>query len=215
MVSIFGAPTPRFFIVTNNSRRFFDELPIPNGSHIAPELNAQSHYASLRIGTKDAHPQYPQWLADDKHPALTPISAKNMNLHWPRHAVPGTTGFELIQGLPHPSEYNYFVWKGIEPDMHPYGNCFHDLAETLSTGLIEFLRAKKIRCVIIGGLATDHCVKTTALQLQKNGFQVICNLSACRGLQTDTTQNAIDTMKKAGIILIKHTNELVRFIKES
>ena len=37
--------------------------------------------------------------------------------YWPLHCVPSTKGFELISGLPHPKDYDYFIWKGIEPDM--------------------------------------------------------------------------------------------------
>jgi len=192
-----------------------DELPVANGTDIVADLNEQAHYAARRIGTKDAHPRYPQWLTDESHPIKTPIKhADNMDLHWPSHAVPGTKGFELIDGLPHPSQYDFFVWKGIEPDMHPYGNCYHDLKETMSTGLVEYLRDHDIQCVIVGGLATEHCVKNTALQLRKNHFDVILNLSASRGLDETATQEAIHDMQQAGIIVINQTSELANFIKD-
>ena len=57
----------------------------------------------------------------------------NADLSWVSHCVPGTPGFELLDELPQPLDYDYFVWKGVEPDLHPYGACYHDLAEKRST----------------------------------------------------------------------------------
>ena len=91
--------------------------------------------------------------------------------------------------------------EGIELDMHPYGACYHDLAERLSTGVIEFLRENSVTTIIVGGLATDYCVKTTVLQLLRAGFQVIVNLSACRGsLQSRATCISEDIRSRAKIV---------------
>ena len=97
----------------------------------------------------------------------------------------------------------------MEPDMHPYGACYHDLAGKNSTGVIEFLKLKNIDTVIIGGLATDYCVKRTALQLKNAGFNVIVNLAACRGISAPTTANAIEEMKNAGINVIDNPEDLM------
>lgn len=180
-----------------------NELPIPFGQEIVHELNQQSTLAHLRIGSKDAHPANPVWLANQHHPTLSPITGyQNVDVRWPQHCVPGSLGFKLIEGLPHPQEYDYFIWKGVEPDMHPYGACYHDIHERMSTGLIEFLIAHQISTVIVGGLATDYCVKTTVLQLLHAGFRTILNLGACRGLAPDTTQQALSLMKEKGALLI-------------
>ena len=176
-----------------------DELPVPGGDEITEALNSQAKLAAIRIGSKDWHPATAQWLADKEHPQFSPVKGENMDIRWNAHCIAGTRGAELLDGLPHPSQYDYFVWKGMEPDMHPYGGCFHDIAEKMSTGAAEFLKQKGITTVIIGGLATDYCVKTTALQLARAGFNVIVNLEACRGIAPDTTAAAIDEMKKAGI----------------
>lgn len=185
-----------------------DELPIPDAHEIVSELNKQATFASIRVGTKDAHPREAVWVATLDAPPLTPIEGKHVDVRWPVHCVPGTKGFESLEGLPHPSEYDFFVWKGVEVDMHPYGGCYHDLAEKLSTGLIEFLRDKQISTLLIGGLATDYCVKSTALQLQRAGFKVIVNLAACRGLTLLTTQKAIDDMRQQGILILSSCQEL-------
>lgn len=186
-----------------------DELPIPDGHKIVDALNTQATLAKYRLGSKDAHPRNALWVATEKHPAFSELkNSENMRHYWPIHCVPGTKGFELISGLPHPKDYDYFVWKGIEPDMHPYGACYHDLKEKLSTGLIEYLRHKQVTTILVGGLATDYCVKMSVLQLLKAGFNVIVNLDACRGLDAFSTQKALEEMKMAGAKIITSIKEL-------
>ena len=185
-----------------------DELPVAGGTDIVDELNKQAKLAKYRLGSKDAHPINALWLSDNNHPPLSPLKGHdNIDVRWPKHAVPGTKGFELIKGLPHPIEYDFFVWKGVEPDLHPYGACYHDLAGQKTTGVIEFLKSKKITTVIVGGLATDYCVKNTALQLKEAGFKVIVNLAACRGVDPKTTEQALKDMQKAGIELIRNAHD--------
>lgn len=184
------------------------ELPVPKGEEVVAELNRQAAFAAFRIGTKDAHPANAAWVSTLQAPVLSPIAGSNMDLRWPVHCVPGTKGFELINGLPHVSEYDFFVYKGVEPDMHPYGACYHDFAEKVSTGLIEFLHHKGVKTLLVGGLATDYCVKQTVLQLLAADFEVIVNLGACRGLSSETTQQAIHLMQEHGAIMILTSNEL-------
>ena len=117
---------------------------------------------------------------------------------------------ELLDELPAPLDYDYFVWKGVEPDLHPYGACYHDLANKYSTGAIEFLRQHGITTVICGGLATDYCVLNTVLQLKEAGFDVILNKAACRGIAPDTTAAALEKMQQAGVILIEQAADLAK-----
>lgn len=176
-----------------------EELPVNGGSEIVAELNAQAKLAAYRLGSKDAHSPHAHWVADERHPPFSPIEGRNMDVHWPVHAVPATRGFELIAGLPPVTAYDHFVWKGIEPDMHPYGACYHDHAHRLSTGVVEFLNQRGVDTVILGGLATDYCVKHTALELRDAGFRVILNRAAVRGVAVDTTREALDILAEAGI----------------
>jgi nicotinamidase/pyrazinamidase len=112
------------------------------------------------------------------------------------------------------TDYDFFVWKGIEPDLHPYGICYHDFAEKLSTGLIEFLHASHIRVVIIGGLATDYCVKVSVLQLCQAGFQVWVNLAACRGLDEQTMALAIERMEAVGARMFMSSAQMLEQFPE-
>ena len=94
-----------------------DELPVPEGHHIVDELNAQAKFASLRVGSKDAHPPEAIWVATTDYPMFTPIQGENVDVRWVRHAVPGTRGFELLPGMHQVIEYNFCVWNGIEPEL--------------------------------------------------------------------------------------------------
>ncbi len=185
-----------------------DELPVAEGDQIADELNAQAQYAGTRIASRDAHSLNALWLSDENHAPLTPIEGyPDLDIRWPAHAIIGTKGFDFIAGLD-PKAYDFQIFKGIEPDKHPYGACYHDLADTLSTGAIEYLQNKGITTVICGGLATDYCVKNTVLQLRKAGFDVILNKAACRGIALETVATAMDEMQKAGVIFVDNATEI-------
>ncbi len=191
-----------------------DELPVLGGDEIAHELNLQAVFASLRVGSKDAHSVKALWMADATKPALSAIpeaaATPNLDVHWPAHAIVGTNGFELLEGLPRPIEYDYFVWKGIEIDLHPYGACYHDLANTRSTGVIEFLKSRDIKTVIVGGLALDYCVATTATQLRQAGFAVIINLAATRGISVATCEQAEASLRALGVVFAAHSASFVQ-----
>jgi nicotinamidase/pyrazinamidase len=178
-----------------------NELPVPGGDEIAGALNDMAARARLRVGSKDAHSPTAPWVVAEHGQMLQPLALPNADLTWVSHCVSGTPGFELLEGLPQPMDYDFFVWKGMEPDLHPYGACYHDLAERRSTGVIEYLRQQGVGRVLVGGLALDYCVKTTALQLRRAGFAVIVYLPACRAIDSNTAAAACAEMRAAGILL--------------
>ena len=186
-----------------------DELPVAEGDQIVDELNAQAKFASLRIASRDAHSMKAIWITDEKHPIYSPVEGNHpdVDIHWPPHAIVGTKGFEFIDGLD-PKEYAYQAYKGVEIDKHPYGACYHDLGNKISTGAIEFLRTHGITTVICGGLATDYCVKNTVLQLKDAGFDVILNKAACRGIAPETVAAAYEEMTAAGVKFVECAAEL-------
>ncbi len=185
-----------------------DELPVPQGHLIAAALNEQASLAHFRIMTKDAHTPLAPWVVNSHSEMFQPVGLPEADITWVAHAVPGSKGFELIDGLPAVSDYDFLVYKGIEPTFHPYGACYHDLSEKLSTGLIEWLHQHQVTTVILGGLALDYCVKTTALQLKNVGFNVVVNLSATKGIADETVQQALQQMQRAGISLAANIEEL-------
>jgi len=187
-----------------------DELPINEGHLIASELNEQAKFSVFRVVSKDCHPQVAPWIASSAEEVMTPVQGDypNLDIKWPAHCVVGTKGNTLIPGLPSEDSYDLVVEKGIDPLKHPYGACYHDLAETEGTGVIEWLHQKNIETVIVGGLATDYCVKTTVLQLCKANFEVILNQAACRGVDADSTKSALSEMQKLGVQIINNSQEL-------
>ena len=176
-----------------------DELPVAGGDQIGGELNFIAALASLRVGSKDAHSPHAPWVVAEHAQMLQPTGLEHADVTWVSHCIPGTEGFKLLDELPSPYDYDYFVWKGVEPDLHPYGACYHDLHGKLSTGVIEYLKSQQVQQVIVGGLALDFCVKTTALQLAATGFKVIVHLPACRAISEEGATQAIEQMQHAGI----------------
>lgn len=188
-----------------------DELPVAEGHRIADELNVQARFAGYRLVSKDCHPAEAPWVADSQDEVMTRVAGDfpGLDIKWPAHCVVGTAGNLLIPGLPEERSYDLVVEKGIDPLNHPYGACYHDLGEQRSTGVIEWLRYHRVEVVLVGGLATDYCVKTTVLQLCRAGFRVIINLAACRGVADATTAAAIAAMRAAGAETVASCADLV------
>jgi nicotinamidase/pyrazinamidase len=188
-----------------------DELPVLNGDEIVGELNAQATFARLRIVSKDCHPAEAPWVAHLAADVMQPVVGNypDLDIKWPPHCVVGTEGNRLIPGLPDEADYDLVIEKGQNPLMHPYGACFQDLQESISTGAIEWLREQGIETLLLGGLATDYCVKTTGLQLLQAGFRVILNLAACRGVAAETSQQGLEELRLAGVEFITSSCELV------
>ncbi|MFT5559465.1 MAG: nicotinamidase/pyrazinamidase [Psychromonas sp.] len=187
-----------------------NELPIREGEQISDQLNAQVQFAAYRLVSKDCHPAEAPWIADSTDEIMKPVAGDypNLDVKWPAHCVVGTEGNQLIPGLPDEADYDLLITKGTDPLKHPYGACYQDLAESESSGAIEWLHQRQIKVVIVGGLATDYCVKTTVLQLCRAGFKVIVNLGACRGVASDTTKTACAAMSAAGAELIQDSGKM-------
>ena len=193
------------------------ELPIAGGDEIAAELNAQAALADLRVMSKDAHSPHAKWLCSCHVEQLRPTGLPDAPETWVAHAMVGSFGFELLAGLPKETEYDYCVWKGVSPELHPYGACYHDIAEKLSTGLIEWLHYRKADTLIVGGLATDYCVKATVLQLCRAApqWRVIVNRAACRGIAAETIELAWQEMAQAGAVLLDNAADIARYLREN
>jgi nicotinamidase/pyrazinamidase len=189
------------------------ELPIKDGDKIVDELNKQFEYAGLRIGSGEFHPPDALWITRKKEEIQKPIEGfPDVDVKWPEHCTIGTKGAELLKGLPSIGDYNFFVHKGIQKDMHPYGACFHDLSENLSTGVIEFLTVNNIELVLVGGLALDYCVAATCFQLINAGFYVIINLDATRSVAEKSAKKAIGALNEKGAMFIKCADDLKKAI---
>ncbi|MFC1623403.1 isochorismatase family protein [Patescibacteria group bacterium] len=183
-----------------------DELPVPGGNDIIVELNKQAMLADLRIASKEAHTKGAVHEATEDEPQFTLVTGyPNVDQKWNQHGVPGTKGFEFIDGL-RMEMYDMVIYKGVEIDMHPYGICYHDYDKKIHTGVIPALRGANKRVAIVGGLALNYCVKETVMELLDADFVVVVNLGACRGLG-DTTE-AVNEMKNAGAFFVDTCKKL-------
>jgi len=186
-----------------------DELPVKDGHMIVDELNNNAKFCKFRFGSKDIHPLTAKWItySDDEQgkPIDNSDNYKSVDLKWKPHCISGTYGAELLDGLPHPIDYDFFVYKGIEPDVHTYSPIYHDLKKTLTTGVIEFAKCNNIKTFIVGGLALDFCVGNGVIDLINNDFDVIINLSSTKSIFDPIEY--IDKLKKIGVKFVNSSDE--------
>ena len=192
-----------------------DELPVPDGDKIVDELNAQNDLVAYKTVSKDVHPVNSIWLANVNMPQFSPVEGDNVDIAWNAHCMSGTYGSELIDGLPKMIDYDFFVAKGFESDLHPYSSCYHDLNKKISTGLIEWYNSRDITTVIVAGLAVNYCVSETCKDLSNSGFQVILNLGGCRGIGSEEDINkSVDVLINDYNILVVNSFDEIEVINE-
>lgn len=180
-----------------------NELPVPGGHEIVPALMEMYHLSTVHACSSDAHSPAALFVANGAQPSFSSLPYNDTDRSFPLHCVPGTAGFELLDGLPAALSYDYMVWKGVDPSLHPYGACYHDLHNRLSTGLIEVFRSRGVTHVLLGGLAADICVAITGFQLREAGFDVAMYMPATRGLTVEGTQNQCLALQSAGVDILE------------
>lgn len=139
----------------------------------------------------------------DWHPESTPHFAKDGGL-WPVHCVAGTWGAELHPGLALPVDAPR-VRKGANGEDGYSGFTMRDprSGETIATELEGLLRDAGIDRVVVVGLATDYCVKSTALDAARLGFEteVLTDAIGAVDLEPGDGDRALDEMRAAGVAL--------------
>ncbi|RTZ15541.1 isochorismatase family protein [Vibrio aquaticus] len=185
------------------------ELPVVGALDIVEELKRNHEKASIKVVSRDMHPPGAAWEAETPEQMLEAVGLPEVDIKWNPHCVIGTTGVELLPGLPAIRDYDFQINKGIDPDAHPYGAFYHDQADTLSTGGIEYLRSRKIETVIVGGLALDFCVKKSVEQLVDAGFNVILNLASTRAVFPDNAQQVVEHLEQMGVIVVNDAHDIL------
>ena len=177
-------------------------LAVPGGDEIVPILNRIMPEYDLVVATQDWHPEgHGSFAASHEGVAEFEIG-KLGNLDqcfWPEHCVQGTTGAEFAPTL-HTSGIDSIVRKGQNPEVDSYSG-FYDNGGFETTGLTKLLGNKGVTEVYIVGLALDYCVKFTALDSVKDGFNTFLIPEACRAVNMNKgdDEKAIDEMKQAGV----------------
>jgi len=180
-------------------------LAVPSGDQIIPVVNRLQPRFDLVVATQDWHPTNHGSFAAN-HPGRTPgeiITLAGLpQILWPTHCVQETAGAEFAPTLDRKTWDRVFV-KGTDLNIDSYSG-FFDNGHRKATGLAEYLQDRGVTQVYVAGLATDYCVKFTALDAVAQGFQTYLISDACRGvnLQPGDVDRAIDEMKQAGIHII-------------
>ena len=147
-------------------------LPVPEGDRVVEVINRIQPGFDLVVATQDWHPADHGSFAAN-HPGRRPGEQIELaglpQILWPVHCVQGTPGAELHPGLDRSRIARVFR-KGTDPSVDSYSG-FFDNGRRASTGLGEYLKDQGVTDVYVCGLATDYCVKATALDAVASGVQ--------------------------------------------
>jgi nicotinamidase/pyrazinamidase len=159
-------------------------LAVPHGDEIADRINAlaASGDYDFVVATRDWHPADHNSFAEQGGP-------------WPVHCVAGTQGAQLHPALVQ-LPIDVIVDKGQAVDTDGYSG-FE------GTDLEAILRERGITQVTVVGLATDYCVKNTALDALRAGFQVTVDHTAVRGVEVEAgdSERALAEVRAAGGVM--------------
>ena len=180
-------------------------LAVPNGDEVIAVANRLIPSYELVVATQDWHPAGHKSFAGSHlgHQVGEVIEWNGLQqILWPDHCVQGTVGAEFCAGLD-VARINEVVQKGTDLNIDSYSG-FYDNGHRKSTGLADMLRSRGVTEVDVIGLATDYCVKFTALDAVEEGFVTRLILEGCRGveLKPGDCEKAVDEMRKAGIEVI-------------
>jgi nicotinamidase/pyrazinamidase len=168
-------------------------LHVPGGEDVIPAVNDEVR-AARAAGALVVYTQ-------DWHPPDTPHFAKDGGV-WPVHCVQGTWGAELHPDLLVQGES---VRKGTGGEDGYSGFTVADPVSgaTASTGLGELLRSHGIERIVVVGLATDYCVKETALDAARQGFLTTLVRAGIRPVEVEPGDGdrAVAAMAAAGVAL--------------
>ncbi len=151
-------------------------LPVPKGDEIISIINALQKNYELVIASKDWHP----------------IDHCSFDKDWPPHCVQGTPGADFPKEL-NTEKIKATFTKGYETTCEAY-------SAFKSPGLLQFLRQAGVQELDIVGLATEFCVKATALDAVTNGFMTRVIAAACRGIGPN--KSVFKEMEEAGISIV-------------
>lgn len=182
-------------------------LAVPRGDEVIPVANEVSPRFDLVVATQDWHPRDHGSFAAN-HPAKKVGNVIDLNglpqVLWPVHCVQGTRGAEFAPPLDVSRVARVFR-KGTDPTIDSYSG-FYDNGHRRSTGLSDYLRETGVTEVFVLGLATDYCVKFTALDArQRLHLRTTLIEDASRGvnLHPGDVAAAVEEMRKAGVRMIQ------------
>ena len=181
-------------------------LAVPDGDRVIPVANQLQQRFPLVVASQDWHPANHCSFAVN-HPGKKLFDQIELNglpqTLWPVHCVQNTRGAELAPALRR-DRITWVFQKGTDPEIDSYSS-FFDNGHRRATGLGEWLKSKGVTDIYICGLATDYCVKFTALDAVRLGFNTHLIEDGCRGvnLHSSDVAAAISEMNQAGVKVIR------------
>jgi nicotinamidase/pyrazinamidase len=158
------------------------------------------------FGTQDWHPANHVSFYTN-HPGKKPFQAIKINgrtqVLWPPHCVQGTQNARVLV------DNNLFlaiVKKGKNPKYDSYSGFQDDGGD--KTEMNRILKRNGITELIVYGIATDYCVKATAIDAANDGYKVTVVEGLSKGVAPDTTKAALKEMKEKGIRIVKELDEV-------
>jgi nicotinamidase/pyrazinamidase len=180
-------------------------LAVPEGDRVVPVCNRLQAAFDLVVATQDWHPgDHGSFAAN--HPGKKPGDVIDLNglrqILWPVHCVQNTPGAQFVAGLDM-SRVERVFQKGTDAGIDSYSG-FFDNGHRRATGLGDYLKQRGVSDVYVAGLATDYCVKFTALDARQLGFMTHLIVDACRGvnLAPRDVDEAIAEMITAGVVVV-------------
>ncbi|HEX6979814.1 MAG TPA: bifunctional nicotinamidase/pyrazinamidase [Alphaproteobacteria bacterium] len=166
-------------------------LAVPDGNEVVPVINRLVPRFAHVILTQDWHPRGHSSFAST-YPGRKPFEAVDLpygkQVLWPDHCVQETPGAAFHPDLD-ARRAELIVRKGFRPGIDSYSAFFENDRKT-PTGLGGCLRERGFTRVFLAGLATDFCVRYSAEDARKLGFEVVVIEDACRGIDTNGSMQA-------------------------
>ncbi len=185
------------------------ELPVARAEEIVPVLNELMELFPVVVATQDWHPadhvSFAINHADKKIGDTLPLGSYEQPL-FPMHCIENTRGSQFLDNL-NIEKFNRIFKKGTDPDVDCFSG-FFDCEGGKATDMDEYLKENGIEHIFVAGLATNYCVKETALDGLKLGFEVTLIEDACRGIDKVglRVKTAIQDLKNAGVGFVESKN---------
>jgi nicotinamidase/pyrazinamidase len=159
-------------------------LQVADGDAVVPVANRVMSKFPLVIATRDHHPSSHRSFAANHagKNAYEVIDLEGLpQVLWPEHCVQGTPGADFHPDLAIAGVSAVFP-KGTDDAIDSYSG-FFDNGHRKATGLGDYLKSQNVDEVYVMGLATDYCVKATALDAVALGFKTTVIEDGCRGVE--------------------------------
>src|SRR5579862_3660872 len=176
-------------------------LAVPGGEKIIPAINRIVDRFENIVLTQDCHPEDHVSFASNhphKHPYDTIELSYGSPILWPDHCIQGSTGADFHKGL-ETGRASLVLRKGLHRDIDSY-SAFYENDHKTPTGLCGYLRERGWKTLFFVGLAFDFCVRYSAEDARRAGFDAVVVEEACRGIDIDgSVAAAHHSLKSLGI----------------